>query len=292
MKSTRLNNTDTEISVIGLGAMPLSLSGRPPEEEAIKVLHRAYDLGVTLIDTADSYCIDESDKHHNEQLIHKSLTSYEGDAGTITVATKGGLMRDGGAWNRDGDPDHLREAIRRSFETLGGEQPIRLWQFHAPDPDHPISRSLLAAAEAQEEGLIRHVGISNVSLEEIEEAETVLDVVSVQNEYSPWYRVPEKTGVLDYCEEHGITFFPHRPLGGRDRAKRVGELDGISEISNERDVSPQQVTLAWHRAKSSVVVPIPGVSRVESVEDSVRAADLELTDDEVDLIDRTTDIDL
>jgi len=135
MELKPLGNTSVSISAIGLGGMPLSLSGRPSELEAIAVIHRAIDLGVTLLDTADSYCRDETDKHHNERLLYKALQQYEGDTSQVIVATKGGLMRPQGAWTRNGNPDHLRQTIRESFAALGGNQPIDLWQYHSPDPN-------------------------------------------------------------------------------------------------------------------------------------------------------------
>ena len=169
METKRLGNTDITISAIALGGMPMSLSDRPSEEQAIATIHRALDLGVTLIDTADSYCIDESDKHHNERLIHKALQQYDGNVGHIKVATKGGLMRPNGSWTRNGNPEHLRETIQVSFEALGGEQPIDLWQYHAPDPNYTIEASLTPAKAAVEQGLIRCVGVSNFSVEQIKQ---------------------------------------------------------------------------------------------------------------------------
>ncbi len=289
MNTTELNGTDREISAIGLGAMPLSISGRPPEDQAIDVIHRALDLGVTLIDTADSYCRDESDKHHNEKVIAKALDQYAEDTSDVVVATKGGLMRPDGDWVRNGDPDHLRDAIRRSHEALGGERPIPLWQFHAPDPEFEIQESLKPVQEAAENGLIEHVGVSNFSVDEIKEARDIVDVVSVQNQYSPFHRQPEESGVLSYCEEEGITFLPHSPLGGRSRAKDLDAFDGIAALADEKNISEQRLVLGWLRAKSPVVVPIPGASRVPSVEDSIPAVELELTDDEVERIDRATE---
>jgi aryl-alcohol dehydrogenase-like predicted oxidoreductase len=128
METKTLGHTDLIVSAIGLGGMPMSLSSRPPEAQAIATIHRALDLGVTLIDTADSYCQDESDKHHNERLISKALQQYNGDTSQVVIATKGGLMRPHGSWTRNGSPKHLRETIRASFEALGGKQPIDLWQ--------------------------------------------------------------------------------------------------------------------------------------------------------------------
>jgi pyridoxine 4-dehydrogenase len=178
----------------------MSLSNRPSESRSLNVIHRALKLGITFIDTADSYCKDESDKHHNERLIHKALQTYDGDTSKVIVATKGGLMRPNGNWTRNGNPKHLRETIRISFEALGGNKPIDVWQYHAPDPDYTIEESLTPAKEAQQAGIVRFVGVSNFSVEQIQRARDVIDIVSVQNQYNPWYRQPEFDGVLEYCE--------------------------------------------------------------------------------------------
>lgn len=288
MKTTTLNQTGRNISSIGLGAMPLSISGRPPESRAIDVIHRALDLGITLIDTADSYCRNESDKHHNEKLIQKALDQYPEDTSEITIATKGGLMRPDGDWTRNGDPGHLYRTIRQSHQALGGDRPIPLWQFHAPDPEWDISSSLEPAADAVEEGLIEHVGVSNFNVEEIREARNVVDVVSVQNEYSPWHREPEQDGVLSYCEEEGLTFFPYSPFGGMSRAKDLDQIDIIDRIASRKKISPHRVVIAWLRQKSDCIVPIPGASRKESIEDTSGGTEVELTDNEFHRINEKT----
>ena len=285
METKQLGDTGVSISAIGLGGMPLSLSGRPSESQAIEVIHRAIDLGVTLIDTADSYCQDESDKHHNERLIHKALQRYAGDTSNVIVATKGGLMRPNGSWTRNGNPSHLRETIRISFEALGGSKPMDVWQYHAPDPDYTIEEALQPVKEAVEGGMIRFVGVSNFSVEQIQRARDVVDVVSVQNQYNPWHRQPETDGVLEYCEAEGLTFFPWSPLGG---SRRVGSLPGISaiaQLAQEKGVSVYQIVLAWLRAKSSCIVPIPGASKISSIEDSVAAVEVKLSQAEVTRID-------
>ena len=288
MKTNQLGNTDVTISAIGLGGMPMSLSSRPPELEAIAVIHRALDLGVTLIDTADSYCKDESDKHHNEQLICKALRQYHGDVSHVIVATKGGLMRPDGNWTRNGNPDHLRETIQISFESLGGEKPIDIWQYHAPDPNYTIEESLTPALEAVEAGLIRFVGVSNFSVEQIKRARDVIDIVSVQNQYNPWHRQPEADGVLEYCENESLTFLPWSPLGGSSRVSRLQDIPVISELAKEKGVSVYSIVLAWLLAKSPKIVPIPGASKITSIEDSVRSQEVKLSDEEVQQIDRGT----
>lgn len=288
METKHLGNTEVTISAIGLGGMPMSLSSRPPESQSIAVIHRALDLGVTLIDTADSYCQDESDKHHNERLIHKALEQYEGDTSQVTVATKGGLMRPQGSWTRNGNPDHLRETIRTSFEALGGSNAIALWQYHAPDTNYTIEESLKPAKEAVEEGLIQFVGVSNFSVEQIKRARDVVEIVSVQNQYNPWHRQPEFDGVLEYCEQEGLTFLPWSPLGGSRRVSNLEDIPVIANLAKEKGISVYQIVLAWLRAKSPCIIPIPGASKISSLEDSVHAVEVKLSEDEVKQIDQVT----
>ena len=284
MKNKQLGNTNFNISAIGLGAMPLSLSGRPTESQAIAVIHRALDLGVTLIDSADSYSEDESDKHHNEELITKALEQYTGDIRAVTVATKGGLMRPQGTWTRNGNPHHLRKTIRESFEALGGQKPIDLWQYHAPDPSYTIEAALAPAKEAVEAGMIRFVGVSNFSVEQIKRARDTVEIASVQNQYNPWHRQPESDGVLEYCEAEKLTFFPWSPLGGSRRAKSLQDMPAIVKLAAEKNVSVYCIVLAWLMAKSPCIVPIPAATKVSSIEDSVRAIEVKLTEAELEQI--------
>ncbi|MBD1807631.1 aldo/keto reductase [Microcoleus sp. FACHB-SPT15] len=288
METKQLGSTGVTISAIGLGGMPMSLSGRPPESQAINVIHKALDLGVTLIDTADSYCQDESDKHHNERLICKALQQYQGDTSQVTVATKGGLMRPNGSWTRNGNPDHLRQTIRVSFEALGGTKPIDVWQYHAPDPNYTIEEALAPAKEAVDEGLIRFVGVSNFSVEQIKQARDVVEIVSVQNQYNPWNRQPESDGVLEYCETEGLTFFPWSPLGGSRRVSKLEDIAVIAQLAKEKGVSVYQIVLAWLLAKSPCIVPIPGASKLSSIDDSLHASEVKLSEAEVRKIDQQT----
>lgn len=288
METKQLGKSGVYVSAIALGGMPMSLSSRPPESESLQVIHRALDLGVTFIDTADSYCKDESDKHHNERLIHKALQTYNGDASNVVVATKGGLMRPNGSWTRNGNPEHLRKTIRESFEALGGNKPIDVWQYHAPDPNYTIKEALKPAKEAVESGLIRFVGVSNFSVEQIKQAQDVVEIVSVQNQYSPWYRQPEKDGVLKYCEQEQLTFLPWSPFGGSRRHSDLQDIQAIAQLASYKGVSVYCIVLAWLRSKSPSILPIPGASKVSSIEDSVSAVDVKLSDEEVQEIDRET----
>lgn len=286
METKKLGNTDTTISVIGLGAMPMSLSDRPSQSQSIAVIHKALDLGVTLIDTADSYCRDESDKHHNEHLISGALNEYQGDTSHVVIATKGGLMRPNGSWTRNGNPKYLRETIHASFEALGGNKPIDVWQYHSPDPDYTIADALTPAREAVAEGIIRYVGVSNFSVEQIKQAQEVVNIVSVQNQYNPWQRQPEFDGVLEYCESEKLTFFPWSPFGGSRRHQNLEDIAAIANLAKEKGVSVYNIVLAWLRTKSPCIVPIPGASKVSSIENSIRAVEIKLSSEEVKNIDR------
>jgi aryl-alcohol dehydrogenase-like predicted oxidoreductase len=279
MQQVKLGRTDLEVSVIGIGGMPMSLSGRPDEATSVAAIHRALELGVTFIDTADAYCIDEGDKHHNETLIARALASFPGDTSKVVVATKGGLMRHEGRWPRNGDPAHLRKTIRESHAALGGERPLDLWQLHAPDPDFAIEESLAAAREAVADGLVRYVGVSNFDVSQIEQARAVIDIVSVQNQHNPWHRKPEEDGVLAYCEREGLTFLPWSPFGGRQRAAKLGDSAPVLlELAEELEATPHQVMLAWLRALSPCILPIPGISKAASAEGCAAAAALTLND--------------
>ncbi|MBH8560985.1 aldo/keto reductase [Nostoc sp. CENA67] len=288
METKQLGKTGVFVSAIGLGGMPMSIYNRPPESQSISVIHRALDLGVTFIDTADSYCKDESDKHHNERLIHQALASYKGDVSHVVVATKGGLMRPDGNWTRNGNPEHLHQTIRVSFEALGGNKPIDVWQYHSPDPNYTIEESLAPVKEAVEAGLIRFVGVSNFSVEQIKRARDVVDIVSVQNQYSPWERQPETDGVLMYCEHEGLTFLPWSPFGGSRRHQNLQDIPAIATLAKEKGVSVYNIVLAWLRSKSPTILPIPGASQISSIEDSVRAINVKLSQEEVQRIDRAT----
>jgi aryl-alcohol dehydrogenase-like predicted oxidoreductase len=267
-----------EVFPIGLGGMPMSLSGRPPEERSIRTIHAALDAGVNLIDTADAYSADDRDLGHNEELIAKAL---EGRRDGVIVATKGGhtRTRDGG-WELDGSPAHLKRACEASLRRLRTDR-IDLYQYHRPDPKVPYAESIGALKELQDEGKVRWIGISNADTDQIEETLGIVDLVSVQNQLSLEFTSPLEKGELALCERHGIAFLPWSPLGGISKAaEAAAQHDPVAEAARAHGVSPQQVALAWLLGLSPVMIPIPGASRPESIQDSVRAAELELTADE------------
>ena len=268
----------TDVFPIGLGCMPMSLAGRPPEERSIRAIHAALDAGVNLIDTADAYCIDEGDVGHNERLIAKAL---RGRRDGVIVATKGGHTRPGGAWALDGSRAHLRAACEASLRALETDR-IDLYQYHRPDPKVPYEESIGAIKELQDEGKVRWVGISNASVEQIDLACSIADVVAVQNQLSLEYTSPIAKGEVAECAERGLAFLPWSPLGGiPNAAEAAAAHHPVAAAADAHGVSPQQIALAWLLSLSPAVVPIPGASRPESIEDSVRAADLELTADEL-----------
>ena len=273
-----------QVSAIGLGEMPMSLAGRPDEAQSIRTIHAALDAGVTLIDTADAYCIDETEVGHGERLVAKALAAWPGDRDRVLVATKGGHTREGGEWNLDGRPEHLRQACEASLRALGAEA-IGLYQFHRPDPKVPFAESVGAMAELKAAGKVRLVGLSNVSVDQIRQARQLVQVASVQNEFSPRFRRSE--GELAFCAAEGIAFLPWSPLGGIGRG---GDLGGrhraFGEVAEAHGVSAQQVALAWQLAKAPAVIPIPGSSRPETITDSAAAAGLRLSDDELARLDR------
>jgi aryl-alcohol dehydrogenase-like predicted oxidoreductase len=274
-----------QVSAIGLGEMQLSLAGRPDEAQAFRTIHAALDAGVTLIDTADSYCIDESDMGHGERLVAKALAAWPGDRDRVLVATKGGHTRPGGRWEVDGRPEYLRQACEASLRALGVEA-IGLYQFHRPDPKVPFTESVGALAELRAAGKVRLVGLSNVSVDQIRQARELVEVASVQNEFSPRFRRSE--GELAWCAANRIAFLPWSPLGGIGRGGSLGQGShrSFAEVADAHGVSPQQVALAWELAKAPVVIPIPGSSRPETILDSLAAAGLRLSDDDLARLDR------
>jgi aryl-alcohol dehydrogenase-like predicted oxidoreductase len=277
MKQRQLGPDGPQVSAIGLGGMYMSITGRPDEAQAIGAIHAALDAGVTFIDTADVYCLDDRDIGHNERLIARALV---GRREGVTVATKGGLRRPNGAWTRDGSPEHLTEACEKSLIALGVDV-IDLYQLHAPDSKVPFIESVGAIARLREAGKVRRVGLSNVDAQEIAEAARIVPIASVQNRWNPGHRHPEEDGVLAACTEAGIAFLPYSPFGGASGAKSLGDMRGLAAEAARRGVSPHRLVLAWMLAKSPVVIPIPGVRRAETARDSAAAADLELTADDV-----------
>ena len=272
---------DVEVFPIGYGGMPISVSGRPDEQQAIHTIHAALDAGVNLIDTADAYCLDASETGHNERLIAKALRGRRDD---VIVATKAGHLRPDGGWKIDGRPEYIRGACEASLKALETDR-IDLYQYHRPDPDVPYAETVGAFKELQDEGKVRWIGLSNCNVEQLEEALGIAEIVSLQNQLSLDYTQPLRNGELAEATDRGLAFLPWSPLGGiSNAADSAGNVDPVRAAADAHGVSPQQVALAWLLSLSPNVIPIPGARRAGSIVDSLHAVELELTQDELDAI--------
>jgi len=279
----KIGQTSVEVFPIGLGAMPLSIEGRPSEEEGIKVIHTALELGVNFIDTANVYCLNDHDLGHNEKLIGKALRSYSGSK-DIFVATKGGLSRPKGAWEVSGDPKKLREDCEKSLRDLGVAQ-IFLYQLHAPDERFSLVDQIAVLARLQEEGKIRHIGISNVDRSEILLSQSVARIETVQNKWNPAYREDSGNGVFDACKENHMTYIAYSPVGGGNFHEKLAHDPIITTIAKKYHASAYQLMLAWTLSKGHFILPIPGASRTASILDSVKAVSLHVQPSDIKLID-------
>jgi pyridoxine 4-dehydrogenase len=262
---------DLPVNRLGYGTMQLTgpgVWGDPKDPaEAVQVLRRAVELGVNFIDTADSY-----GPFVSESLIRVALYPYAED---IVIATKGGLTRSGpGDWRPVGRPEYLRQQLHLSLRHLGLEQ-IDLYQLHRIDPAVPLADQLGALVELQQEGKIRHIGLSEVSVEQAKQAREIADIASVQNLYNLVMRKAED--VLDYAEANNIAFIPWFPIATGQLARAGGPL---KTFANQHGASPSQLALAWLLRRSPVLLPIPGTSRVAHVEENTAAATITLTDEE------------
>jgi aryl-alcohol dehydrogenase-like predicted oxidoreductase len=270
---------------VGYGGMHLSLEDRPPERQGLEVIRAALDAGVRLIDTADVYCLDDADIGHNERLVAEALRGWSGNRDGVLVATKGGLTRPAGRWERDASPEHLRAACERSLRALGVER-IGLYQLHAPDPEVPFEESIGALAELRREGKIRWVGLSNVSVAQVRAAEAIVPVASVQNRLNPFFRESLEEGVVRYCAEHGIGFLAYSPVGGGRLNRKLPEHPVLRPMAARLGVSAHALVLAWVLAQSPAVIAIPSARRVAHALDSVGAGALELSAEDLAAIDR------
>jgi aryl-alcohol dehydrogenase-like predicted oxidoreductase len=275
------------VPAVGYGGMPLSLQDRPPRSQAIDVVRAALDAGIRLIDTADVYCLDDSDIGHNERLIAEALRGWGGDPEAVLVATKGGLTRPTGRWERDGRPEHLRAACDRSLRALGVER-IALYQLHAPDERVPFEESVGALAELRREGKIRWVGLSNVRVAQIRAAEAITPIASVQNRLNPYFREALESGVVQYCTGQGIGFLAYSPTGGGRLNLKLPDHPVLRPMAARLGVTAHALVIAWVLARSPSVIAIPSARRVAHALDSVRAGDLELSAEDLAAIDQAT----
>jgi pyridoxine 4-dehydrogenase len=265
---------DLTVNRLGFGAMRVTgqgIWGEPPDREAAKaVLRRALELGVNLIDTADSYGPEVS-----ESLIAEALHPYPDD---LVIATKAGLERPGpGQWTPNGHPDHLRAACEGSLRRLRLEQ-LPLYQFHRPDPRVALEDSIGALVELKAQGKVRHIGLSNVSERQLRQAQRLTPIVSIQNRYNLVDRGSD--GLVDLCEQERIVFIPWAPIKDLEKHKVV------AQVATSHGATPTQVALAWLLARSPAIVPIPGTASIAHLEENVAAAGLRLTADEIAALNR------
>jgi aryl-alcohol dehydrogenase-like predicted oxidoreductase len=244
----------------------------------------ALDSGVTLIDTADVYCLDHKDIGHNERLIARAVGEWGGRRDTIVIATKGGMTRPGGRWETDGRPAHLREACEQSLKALKTDR-IDLYQLHTPDPMVPFVDSIEALGRLQEEGKVRWLGLSNVSVAQIREAASMVPVVSVQNRLNPFFREALTGGVVRYCAEQGIGFLAYSPVGGGRLNRKLPDHPVLLSIAQRLGVTAHAIVLAWVVRQGASVIPIPSARTVDHLKDSLSAAGITLSDDDAQAID-------
>jgi aryl-alcohol dehydrogenase-like predicted oxidoreductase len=256
--------------------MHLSLQDRPSEAQAVRVIHASLDSGVSLVDTANVYCLDQHELGHNERLVAGALASWPGRRAGVVVATKGGMTRPGGRWERDGRRASLLRACDESLAALGVER-IDLYQLHAPDPAVPFAESVGALADLVRAGKVRWVGLSNVSMAQIREAQAIVPITSVQNRLNPFFREAVADGVVEYCGRHGIGFLGYSPTGGGRLNRKLPEHPVLRAMSAELGFSPHELVLAWVLAQGPTVIAIPSARTVEHAVDSARAADIVLS---------------
>jgi len=262
---------------IAIGCMRLSTAADRDEARGIEVLHAALDAGVTLFDTANAYCLDATETGHNERLIARALAAWRGDHSGVRIATKGGLTRPEGRWEADGRARALTAACESSLIALGVER-IDLYQLHAPDPRVPLATSVRALHTLRRRGLIDGLGLCNVTVGQIEEAQRISGIDAVQVELSLWNDHSVLSGVVEYCTVHGIPLLAYRPLGGPGHRRRIEADPVLARLAADHGCTSSEIALAAIAGISPVVMPLPGPTRVETARSAATAAKLRLTD--------------
>jgi len=263
---------------IGLGCMRLSTAADRNDARSIAVIHTALDAGATLLDTSNAYCHDDTETGHNERLIAEALRTWAGDRSKVEVATKGGLLRPGGKWVADAKAKSLRAACEASRRALGVDV-IDLYQLHAVDPKTPFETSVRALATLQNDGLIRRIGLCNVTVGQIMAARAIAEISSVQVSLSPLDDENLRNGVAEYCRDQAIRLIAYRPLGG-ERVARLAKDPVLVEVAARHGVTPAEAALAWLMDLSPRVTPIPGATHVETARSVARVLNVRLDDDD------------
>ncbi len=283
MRTRRLGPEGPTVSAIGLGTMLLSINGRPPGDQAQRVIKSALDSGITLFDTADAYCLDEHEMGHSERNLALCL---EGQRERVIVMTMVGCRRPGGAWTVDSEPSYLEEAVNRCLKNQRVDC-LDLVSLYSPDQRIPYEDSVGALARMKERGKVKYVGVCNVDLEHLKKAESVTPIQTVQNRWSPQARQAEKEGIIDYSAEKGIGFVGYAPFGGTLGAPTLTTLGKLSDQARRRRLSPYQLVLAWMTNKAPNIFVVPGARRNESVEDSAGAGSVDFDPDAVRAVENT-----
>lgn len=282
MTKRPLGNTNLSVVPIGLGGMPLSIQGRPGERTAHDVIAAFLEGGGNLIDTAISYCLDDSDFGHNERLIAKTLRALQRT--DVIVATKGGLTRPNGRWEVDCSPTWLRHCCEQSVRDLGG--PIALYYLHTVDPAVPLADSVGELVRLRDEGKILSVGLSNVDTRQLDEALRLTPIAAVQNRCNVLDRRDFDNGLVDRCRELGIAYVPYSPVGGHFRHNRVSDDATLKRIAAKHATTPYVIALAWLLAKGAHVLPIPGATKTTSIRSSLTALDVVLDAGDLTALDK------
>lgn len=262
-----LGNTGLTVEPIGLGGMPLSIQNRPDERTALAVIEAFVAGGGDHIDTASSYCLDDDDFGHNERLIAKALRNV--GRTNVVVATKGGLTRPNGRWEVDCSPQWLRHCCEQSVQTLGA--PIPLYYLHTVDPAVPLAESLGALILLREEGKIGAIGLSNVNARHLDEALRLTPIAAVQNRCNVLDTRDFDSGLVERCRELGIAYVPYSPVGGHSGHRRLDQYPALANVASKHGTTPYVIALAWLLAQGPHILPIPGASKVTSVESSLTA---------------------
>lgn len=285
MRMRTLGPGAPDVSAVGLGGMHLSIAGRPDDETtALRTIHAALDGGATILDTADVYCLDDTEIGHNERLMAKALRTWGGRRDNVVVATKGGMTRPGGRWERNGHPEHLRRACDRSLKALGVDR-IDLYQLHAPDPEVPFAESVETLAELQRAGKIRWIGVSNVTVEDIATAARLTSLAAVQNRLNPFFREALTGGVVAECARRGLGLLAYSPVGGGRLNQKLPDHPVLQPIARRHGISAHAVVLAWVLAQGATVIAIPSARTGAHAADSLTAADVQLSPTELAAID-------
>lgn len=282
MKKRRLGRTEFTLNPIGLGAMPLSIQGRPDEGQALKVIEAALNGGVDFIDTANAYCLDDSETGHNERLLSKAIKTTKSKE-KVVIATKGGCVRPYGDWGVDASPKSLRAACDKSLKDLGVSK-IDLYYLHAPDARVPFADSIGELSNLKSEGKISHIALSNVTVAQIKEALSMTRIEAVQNRCNPIQRMDLTNGVLELCKKEEIAYVAHSPVGGHRGHVALAQHPFLRELSTKYGQSVYTICLRWLLSLGENIFVIPGASKISSITDSLKAAEFSLSPEDIQKI--------